>query len=132
MWHRRLGGACVQGVNLSMIPDFPTIARRRHIATMIVRSCIVAYAAWAIYKIVPVLWSVILGAMQGGGWVYFQNVGVVPVLMCVLALVFFGVERWVVRWIVPLPAREQACPKCGYSLKNLKSPICPECGTDLN
>lgn len=115
-----------------MIPDFPTIARRRHIATIIVRSCIVVFAAWSLYKLIPVVWASIMSAAQGGSLVYFQNSGVVPLLMCVLAIIFAGVERWVVRWIVPLPARELACPKCGYSLKNLKSPICPECGTDLN
>ncbi len=31
-----------------------------------------------------------------------------------------------VRWLVPVRLNE--CPQCGYGLKNLKSPTCPECG----
>ena len=45
--------------------------------------------------------------------------------------VFLGLERKLVRWIVPVPARDRTCPKCGYSLKGIKSPICPECGANL-
>lgn len=68
---------------------------------------------------------------DGGGWQLFQSMGLSPLLLCVLAFALFFVEGWVVRWIVPYPAREATCAQCGYSLKNLKSPICPECGADV-
>lgn len=52
-----------------------------------------------------------------------------PVLLLAAALVLC--EGKLVRWIVPFPPREATCAQCGYSLKNLKSPICPECGADF-
>ncbi len=27
--------------------------------------------------------------------------------------------------------RDHACPKCGYNLRNLTQPVCPECGEEL-
>jgi hypothetical protein len=118
----------------AMIPDPATIARRRHIATIVVRSLIVMYAGWVMYDLLGEfkgtmlnLWS---GGM-GGGSLYVMSfaaslaVGVISLA----AIIFF--ERTLVRWIVPMPRRDAGCPACGYSLKDLKSPICPECGTNL-
>jgi len=116
-------------------PDAATVARRRHMVTMIVRSLIALFGAW-------ILWGAVEGFGQvfqimlpssrtehliGAAWNFLTSH--VPSLLLVVAIVFF--EQRLVRWIVPTPRPDNACPKCGYSLKDLRSPICPECGMSL-
>lgn len=42
------------------------------------------------------------------------------------ALVMGVGDRWIARWLVPLPRAQ--CPKCGYALQRLTRAQCPECG----
>lgn len=50
-------------------------------------------------------------------------------LFLVLIPVILGlVWAWYRR---PRPATEPQCGKCGYNIRGLPSPICPECGSDL-
>ncbi len=49
--------------------------------------------------------------------------------LCIVAIAMLVLQRPMARLIAgPL---ESGCPKCGYSLRNLKSKRCPECGSDL-
>jgi hypothetical protein len=117
-----------------MIPDPATIARRRHLVTIIVRSTIALFGAWILWGAVVAIGSV-FQPIYGGSIQYFVPAFLgfltneIPPLLLVVALVLF--EKHLVRWIVPMPPRHPGCPTCGYSLKDLKSPICPECGTNL-
>ena len=117
-----------------MIPDPATIARRRHLVTIIVRSLIALFGAWVLWGAAVGLGAVLQPMYMGGPeylvaglWNFLA--GYVPSLL--LALVMFFFEKRLVRWIVPTGDSGQLCSKCGYSLKDLKSPICPECGTNL-
>jgi hypothetical protein len=117
-----------------MIPDAATIARRRHLVTIIARSLIALFGAWVALGAVAGIGQIFQPIYSGG--IQFLVPGIwnflttdVPQLLLVAAL--FLLEQRLVRWIVPMPSRHAACPTCGYSLKDLKSPICPECGTSL-
>lgn len=59
--------------------------------------------------------------------VFISLVGHAGLLVPMLGIVVL--ERRLLSWLVPAP--KPGCPNCGYPVKNLRSPICPECGTDL-
>lgn len=121
-----------------MIPDFATIARRRHTVTIIVRACIVAYGVWCCYQVAigPISDSRIdreLVEQLGNDRVHpdRQRAGVRISFLCLDCWPPFS-GRNGGSSIGSSPHRPDTfCPKCGYSLKDLKSPICPECGTNL-
>ena len=117
-----------------MIPDAATLARRRHTVTIIVRSFIALFGAWIAWGAVVGLGQILYPLFGSGIDFFFQAVlnflfQHVPALLLIVALIVF--EQRLVRWIVPTPRPDTSFPKCGYSLKDLKSPICPECGTSL-
>lgn len=117
-----------------MTPDAATLARRRHTATIIVRSLIAMFAAWMLWGAVVGLGTILQPMLEGGVAYLFQGLWNfltlhVPVLILVAAMVLL--EQRLVRWIVPVPGPDHLCPTCGYSLRDLESPICPECGTSL-
>ena len=115
-----------------MNPDLATIARRRHLMTIMLRVGLLVWVGYSAVLTIDMLVGNIDGFVMGGvGAVLFSLV--IP-LACRLALVgvVLLVERPLVRWLVPVSVGgENVCPKCGYSLKNLKSPVCPECGMNL-
>ena len=101
---------------------------------MVVRAGIVAFAFWGLWGCATQITYPLSRLLQGDvpqmllaliDWVS----GSAPMLLLAAGLALF--EGRLVRWIVPYPPREATCPQCGYSLKNLKSPICPECGADF-
>ncbi len=117
-----------------MIPDSATITRRRHTATIFVRSGIVLFAVWILWGATSWTGQTLQQISESGisnifGITLFFLLQFVPSLLVLTAMVMF--HGHVVRWIVPTPRPDHICPKCGYSLKDLKSPICPECGTNL-
>lgn len=63
---------------------------------------------------------VVLAAVLGAGhWLFLA-----------LGLRFF--EKRLIRWLVPnTVVAKNICPACGYNVKNLNSPVCPECGEHL-
>lgn len=65
----------------------------------------------------------------GGGWADLLVGAASPFTYLSVAAALAWFSTRLSRWIVPLP--EPGCPRCGYSLSNLRSPICPECGLDL-
>ena len=123
-----------------MIPDPDTISRRRHTVTIVVRFLIVLYGVMCCYDLargqVGTTLSVLLnGSNNAGNWgfVLLNELGgyVRSSPEFALLAVLLWQETRLVRWIVPLGDSGTLCSKCGYSLKDLKSPICPECGTNL-
>lgn len=117
-----------------MVPDAAAIARRRHTVTICVRSVIALVAAWIGWGAVVWFGQTLQQISESGvanvfGVLLFFLLQFVPQLLLLLAAVIF--HGPLVRWIVPTPLPDHSCPKCNYSLKDLKSPICPECGTSL-
>ncbi len=115
-----------------MNPDMATIARRRHLMTIALRVVVAVWVAYSIWHTVDMLLGNISGFVMAGigGLVYELCVPLLGRLGLAAALVFL--EKPLVRWLVPISVGgDNACPKCGYSLKNLKSPVCPECGMNL-
>jgi hypothetical protein len=117
-----------------MIPDAATIARRRHTVTIIVRFGIALLVLWFAWNFIGWLSQTFQSVYEFG----FANlpstlvvfvIQFLPSLFLVSSLFFFHDN--LVRWIVPIPRPDHLCPKCNYSLKDLRSPICPECGTNL-
>lgn len=114
-----------------MMPDPNTIARRRHMVTILLRCFILALA---MYTLIGATWATFERAMTWGGssagslllsaLVQFGPLGLLVVAMLLL-------EKRLVRWLVPPGTRMDMCRSCGYSLRNLRSPVCPECGTDV-
>jgi hypothetical protein len=115
-----------------MNPDLITIARRRHLMTIMLRVAVLVWVAYSVWHAVDGLLGNISGFVMAGigGLVYELVLPLMGRLFLAAALVFL--EKPLVRWLVPASAGgENTCPKCGYSLKNLKSPVCPECGMNL-
>ncbi len=73
--------------------------------------------------------SVVLSASFGGSALGLVSAIDSSLTWLSVALAVAFLSTRLSRWIVPLP--EPGCPRCGYSLNNLRSPICPECGLDL-
>lgn len=112
-----------------MSVDLRVIQRRRHLCLVIVRAVALLLA--------------LVGALAAG-MAFQSRIGrfsgfeylAVPVLAILGAfwvptLVLAAASRPLSRWLVPVPGPASECPRCGYSLKNLKAPICPECGLTL-
>ncbi|HMN39805.1 MAG TPA: hypothetical protein PKE29_03100 [Phycisphaerales bacterium] len=115
-----------------MNPDLPSIARRRHLVTILLRVGVLAWAIWVVVSSLNYVLEHLDGFMMGGlaAWIYSLLIPVASKLA--IGGIVLLAERPLVRWLVPVSTGgENVCPKCGYSLKNLKSPVCPECGMDL-
>jgi hypothetical protein len=52
------------------------------------------------------------------------------VLLVIVAVVLWLCQNILARLIVPRVG--PTCPECSYSLRNLKSTRCPECGADVS
>jgi len=116
-----------------MTPDPATIARRRHLVTVLLRAAIVVLAAWTAWEfctgLVDALWNLYqVGIVQPA---YFVQPFMIALPRVVAVVVLLALQGRIVRWVVPMPSAEPGCPRCGYSLKNLRSPVCPECGLNL-
>jgi hypothetical protein len=112
-------------------PPVDVILRRRHLVLVLVRSAAVVVA---VFGAVDLAMSLLARTERITDFSLFEYRGAViaAVLLYGLpALVIGLVSRRLSRWIVPAGLRSDACMNCGYSLKNLKSPICPECGADV-
>lgn len=98
---------------------------------MVVRALAALFAVWVAQQSFGDLSGGIYEALTNGavGTLILAVVTHLPLIL--LAVVTLLGSRALANWIVPYPAREATCPQCGYSLKNLKSPICPECGADF-
>ena len=102
-------------------------------ATMLLRAAILL---WVGYTALLLVQSLIIAAqgMLGGGYpigAFVYDVLIPLAFRVALIAVAVLLERPIVRWIVPLGPSQNVCPRCGYALKDLKSPVCPECGLNL-
>lgn len=119
----------------AMIPDAATIVRRRHTVTMIVRGFIALMGVWIVWELAGNIGQTLQQLFDTSwgnpiGVLIYLLLRIIPAMLVLAAMVFF--HGHLVRWIVPMPSRHAGCPTCGYSLRDLKSPICPECGTSLS
>lgn len=71
------------------------------------------------------------GLIQGNFYGPFMEILGSSVAFIIPGVLLGLTSNRIARWIVPAGLRTDGCPHCGYSLKNLKSPICPECGNDI-
>jgi len=113
-----------------MSPSADTILRRRHTAQTGLRVGVALCVTKAIWTLADALSGIDVFDPLSGVQLAFDNG--LPILLWLgsgAALIAF--ERPLVRWLVPRVAGGHVCLNCGYSLKNLRSPICPECGTDI-
>lgn len=109
------------------------IARSRQLARMCLRLLVLFYAS----ILVGVVLSDILTGFRdrdvfvsSGAFVNFPftlTYECAPALA--IALMLLLSERRLVAWLVPLPKDD--CPACGYSLDQITTPKCPECGLPL-
>ncbi len=118
-----------------MTPPIDTVLRRRHIALMALRAAAVGLIVYGVVSDQHSIQNVFSTALHGQ-----LNLGTIidlfarPMRLVLPGLVLALASRRLAAWIVPAGGaglRADGCPHCGYSVKNLKSPICPECGGDL-
>ncbi len=115
-----------------MSPSHDKVLSRRHVVLVLLR---IASAAMVIYAsvrnfgyAVMSVWGLIYGnPFQLPSYDIVESIAIFGVPGVVLAVV----SHRLARWLVPSGVRGDECPNCGYSLKHLKSPICPECGADV-
>jgi hypothetical protein len=114
-----------------MIPDPVTVARRRHVATCLARAGLVLWGLWVSLRAAGAVWDFVQLAMIGNP----VQVLVHPLLGALGDLGIWAVALLlhgrIVRWVVPMGKPADVCPRCGYSLRNLRGGVCPECGLDL-
>lgn len=115
-----------------MSPSHDKVLSRRHVVLVLLR---IAAAAMVIYATLRIIGYTVMAVW---GLIY-RNPFELPSYEIVDSIAIFGVpgvvlaviSRRLARWLVPPGVRGDECPHCGYSLKHLKSPICPECGADV-
>ena len=143
-WHAAARGARGGGAGrggrvgwytANVTPPIEVILRRRHLARTGVRVVVVLCVVKALWMLSDALTGDVFSGWPGGGrgviGPAFENwLGIGVWLVTALALLLL--ERRLSRWLVPMPTPDHVCHQCGYSLKNLKSPVCPECGVDLS
>lgn len=116
---------------MTTIPDRQTILWRRHLCVSVIRVGAAGYLGWSVLievsNVVNVLlFNPLFNLLDNFA---FGLLSRLPVFAFALAALVF--QRRIARWIIPDGFRVDVCPACGYSLKNLNSPICPECGSDV-
>lgn len=113
--------------------DVATVARRRHTATMLLRAALLLWIGYTAVQLVQALIAAVQGILGGGYPIgaFVYEVVIPLVFRIALAAAVMLIEGPLVRWLVPIGQRENSCPRCGYALKDLKSPVCPECGLNM-
>lgn len=113
-----------------MIPPLEVILRRRHAARTGIRVAALVCLGRMLWLLSDTISGVTFpSAVTAMGLMIDQGFAlIVWPIAATLLLVF---ERRLAAWLVPMPTPGNVCHQCGYSLKNLKSPICPECGADV-
>ncbi len=72
------------------------------------------------------LWGLLLRPMWSASVGFYQDPSVqVP---CALALSAAAGLGWLLLWLSERRDRETRCRRCGYILRGLSEPRCPECG----
>jgi hypothetical protein len=105
-------------------------ARRRHAARTWVRVAALLCLARALWIGSDAMGGIVFPSLPTAIQHLIDNGFAILVWVAAGAgLVLF--ERLLVRWLIPSAGTGAECGNCGYSLKNLKSPICPECGADV-
>lgn len=109
--------------------------RRRHVARTGVRVVVMLCVFRAVWLLGDAISS--NGFTFGLGFLgaavdRAMETGLAIGLWLFIAFALMILEQRLVRWLVPMPTPDHVCHQCGYSLKNLKSPVCPECGVDLS
>lgn len=118
-----------------MTPPIEVILRRRHLARTGVRVVVMLCVVKALWTLSDAIAGEVFSSWPGGVGGVFERVidnGLAMGVWLVSALALLLLERRLSRWLVPMPTPDHVCHECGYSLKNLKSPVCPECGVDLS
>lgn len=113
-----------------MLPPAETILRRRHTA----RTCVRVAALLCVARSISSLADSISGVTFPDIFTaqsYAIDRGFPIGIWLFVAAVLIVAERPLTRWLIPAGSPANLCLNCGYSLKNLKSPICPECGADV-
>lgn len=113
------------------MPDLPTIHRRRFALTTVLRITAGAVLAWQAYHLLKTIVNAAFpfsNLLDPATWLFVFRDHAPAILFATLLILF---EKRIIRWLVPTPPPSTACPKCGYPMKDLRAPICPECGTDL-
>ncbi len=115
---------------MTQIPTGATVRRWRYVVLVGLRVLMFLLGAFAVFQLylmaASAVQQMILGSSMGLSifnvlWVLLPLIGAIGLRL---------LEKRLIAFLAPLPSR--GCPQCGYSLVNLRSPICPECGSDVN
>lgn len=114
------------------IPDHETILRRRHACVCLLRIGAAAWLAWIVgeqffYFVSGVLYNPLSQTLNnlGEGIFLYRSVHIIG------GILILHFSRRLAFWLIPDGFRNDLCRACGYSLKTLKSPVCPECGANI-
>ncbi|MEM8757867.1 MAG: hypothetical protein AAGF47_08810 [Planctomycetota bacterium] len=117
-----------------MVPSAADIARYRHIAAACLRGVGLLVMLYSVARLGGHVYSHfdrflnMARGTQQADWLIVQTVMPAALLLFSIAAVFF--PRLLARWIVPAWSPNR-CPACGFSLVDLASDLCPECGVHL-
>lgn len=112
-----------------MIPDLETVLRRRHIVIIFIRiAAIMTILWWAVPILEELLYGVLTLNITQATWNFAPRLasGIVAIALASGMLIL---QRGLAAMLVPMGRRVDSCLNCGYSLKNLRTNVCPECGS---
>lgn len=112
-----------------MIPDLETVLRRRHVVVILIRAAVLLMLVWwAISVLDEIVYGVLTLNLSSATWNFLPRLASGIVWLGVAgALLLF--QRRLAALLVPMGRRIDSCMHCGYALKDLRSDLCPECGT---
>ena len=111
--------------------DPGSIATRRHAVLCVLRAVAVLHALVGLAITCVILIGRTERYIGFDFWQYQMPIVFTAAFFLAPAGALALFSRAIARWIVPGMPREPECPNCGYSLKNLKGTVCPECGADV-
>ncbi len=112
-----------------MIPDTPSILRRRYTAGVI---CLAGALVLGLYGAYQLAAGLLLPMMFGLGDLRLIDLLaaiVRPALLLGTAAFLWFCQVGIPRWLYPIPIPR--CPQCSYAIVALTTPRCPECGLAL-
>ena len=108
----------------------PTVRRTRFFVVVFLRLTAIVLILAGLYALTQTIHQMFSFGFSGSLTIFYgegfswtgRGIG-----LLVPGIALAALSKPISRWVTPLPRR--VCLLCGYELRNLTAPTCPECGT---
>lgn len=119
---------------MAIAPNAATVLRARARLRFVIRLIAVILGLAYLTTTIPILLDYLMYSHSRLRW--DRDTSVVSILflslkfgMFIAAILLLAIDRWLLRWIVPMPI--PGCPFCGYASLPTQGDKCIECGNTL-